>query len=154
MHVIDCDHHQDVHDVVTVEHQVQLPRKPSLRDVDSADVSTEDGEEILEDDMEGGVGSTATIGTESESKAEDPDDEWCSESESSSPDSLDSHGLVETEDADSEIQEQQQSLGVLVKTVDCSADGDQSSQSLSEPDSQQINLQQERVNCQPLDNVD
>ena len=145
MHVIDGGHHQDVHDVVGVEHQVQLPREPFLRDVDGPDVAAHDGDEILKDDMTGCARSSSSVRAESQAETNHSDDEGRGESKATAPDGGDGHGLVETEDADPEVEEEEDSLALRLETVDGGTDGDQSPQCLGEPDAQQIHLQQEVV---------
>ena len=145
MHVVLGHHHQHVHDVVRVEDEVQLAGEPFLRDPDGPDVDADDGDEILEDDMTGGVGSSTSVRAESETETNHPDDEGRGEGKATAPDGGDGHGLVETEDADTEVEQEEDCLAVRVETVDGSADGDQSPQCLGEPDAQQIHLQQEVV---------
>ena len=145
VHEVDGRHHQDVHDVVGVEHQVQLPREPFLRDVDGSDVAAHDGDEILEDDMTGGVRGPASVRTESQAETNHPDDEGRGEGKATAPDGGDGHGLVETEDADPEVEEEEDGLGVRVETVNGGTDGDEGPESLGEPNTQQVHLQQEIV---------
>ena len=145
VHEVHGGHHQDVHDVVRVEDQVQLPWEPFLRDVDGSDVPAHDGDEILKDDMTGGVRSPASVRAQSEAETNHSDDEGGGESKATAPDGGDRHGLVETEDADPEVEEEEDGLALRLETVDGGTDGDQSSQCLGEPDPQEINLQEEIV---------
>ena len=145
MHEVDGRHHQHVHDVVRVEQEVQLPREPFLRYVDGSDVSTEDSDEILEDDVAGGVGSSSSVRADPEAEADHPDDEGGSEGEAAAPDGGDRHGLVETENADPEVEEEEDGLGVGLETVDGGTDGDEGPQSLGEPYPQEVHLEQHVV---------
>ena len=86
MHVVLSHHHQHVHDVVRVEDQVQLAREPLLRDIKSAYIDSEDGEEVLEDDMAGGVWRPPSVGTEPEAETDHPDDEGGGEGKAAAPD--------------------------------------------------------------------
>ena len=141
VHVVLGHHHQDVHDVVGVEHQVQLAREPFLRDADGSDVAADDGDEILKDDMTGGVRSSSSVRAESQAETNHSDDEGGGESKATAPDGGDGHDLVEAEDADTDVEEEEDGLGVRVETVDGGTDVDQSPQCLGEPNSQQIHLQ-------------
>ena len=145
VHVVLRHHHQDVHDVVGVEHQVQLAREPFLGDVDGPYVAAHDGDEILEDDMTGGVRGSTSMGTESQAETHHADDEGGGESKAAAPDGGDGHGLVEAEDADPEVEQEEDGLGVRVETVDGGADGDEGPEGLGEPDAQQIHLEEEIV---------
>ena len=141
VHVVLGHHHQDVHDVVGVEHQVQLAGEPLLRDADGSDVDADDGDEILEDDMTGGVRGPASVRTESQAETNHPDDEGGCEGKATAPDGGDGHGLVETEDADPEVEEEEDGLGVRVETVNGGTDGDEGPESLGEPNAQHVHLQ-------------
>ena len=145
VHEVDGRHHQDVHDVVGVEHQVQLAREPFLRDADGSDVDADDGDEILEDDMTGGVRGSTSVGTESEAEADHSDDEGGGESKATAPDGGDGHGLVEAEDADPEVEEEEGGLALRLETVDGGTDGHEGPECLGEPDTQEVHLEQEVV---------
>ena len=145
VHEVDGRHHQDVHDVVGVEHQVQLAREPFLGDVDGPYVAAHDGDEILEDDMTGGVRGSTSMGTESQAETHHSDDEGGGESKAAAPDGGDGHGLVEAEDADPEVEQEEDGLGVRVETVDGGADGDEGPEGLGEPDAQHVHLEEEIV---------
>ena len=138
-------HHQHVHDVVGVEHQVQLSREPLLRNADGPDVDADDGDEILEDDMGGCVGSSSSIGTEPEAEADDPNAERGGEGEAAAPDSVDRHGLVEGENAKAEVEEEEDGLSVGLEAVDGGTDGDEGPQCLGEPYPQEVHLEQHVV---------
>ena len=145
MHEVDGRHHQDVHDVVGVEHQIQLPWEPFLRDVDGPDVAAHDGDEILKDDMTGCARSSSSVRAESQAETNHSDDEGGGESKATAPDGGDGHSLVEAEDADPEVEEEEDGLALRLETVDGGTDGDQSPQCLGEPDPQEVHLQEEIV---------
>ena len=145
VHVVLRHHHQDVHDVVGVEHQVQLAGEPFFGDADGSDVDADDGDEILEDDMAGGVRGSTSVGTESEAEADHSDDEGGGESKATAPDGGDGHGLVEAEDADPEVEEEEGGLALRLETVDGGTDGHEGPECLGEPDTQEVHLEQEVV---------
>ena len=95
MHLVDSSNHEHVHDVVRVEDKIYFAREPFLRNIDSANVSPKDGQDVLHDDVVGGVWSPSSPGTKSEQKAEDPYAEGGGESETPAPDGRDCHGLVQ-----------------------------------------------------------
>ena len=145
VHVVDGDDHEDVHDVVRVEHQVQLAREPLLRYVDCPNVSSNDCQQVLKYNVMNCPWSAPTVWTESQYQTEHSDYERSCEGKAPSPDSGDCHGLVEAEDAHSQVDEQQADLGLVVKAVDGRTDGHQRPQGLGEPDPQQVHLEQDQV---------
>ena len=134
-----------MHDVVGVEHQVQLSREPLLRNADGPDVDADDGDEILEDDVGGGVGRSTSVGTEPEAEADHPDAERGGEGEAAAPDGVDGHGLVERENAETEVEEEEDGLAVGLEAVDGGTDGDEGPQCLGEPYPQEVHLEQHVV---------
>ena len=59
-----------------------------------------------------------------------------------SPDCADSHGLVEAQEADAQVEEEQHALGLLGEAVDGGADVDQGAQGLREPDAEEVHLEE------------
>ena len=145
MHVVLSHHHQHVHDVVRVEHEVQLAREPFLRYADGSDVDADDGDEILQDDVCGGVRGSSSVRTEPQTEAQHADDERGGEGKAATPHCGDGHGLVQTEEADPEVEQQEGGLSVGLEAVDGGTDGDEGPQCLGEPDAQQVHLEQHVV---------
>ena len=61
------------------------------------------------------------------------------------PDCADCHGLVEAEEADPQVEQEQQALGLRGEAVDGGADDDQGAQGLREPDAEEVHLEESKV---------
>ena len=61
------------------------------------------------------------------------------------PDCADCHGLVEAEEADPQVEQEQQALGLRGEAVDGGADNDQGPQGLREPDAEEVHLEEGEV---------
>jgi len=135
VHEVYGSHHQHVHDVVRVEQEVQFAREPFFRYIHGSDVTSDDGDEILQDDVCGGVRGSSSVRTEPQTEAQHADDEGGGEGKAAAPHCGDGHGLVQTEEADPEVEQQEGGLGVGLEAVDGGTDGDEGPQCLGEPNS-------------------
>ena len=98
MHLINSSYHQHVHDVVRVEDEIHFTREPLFRNVDFPDVSANNWQDVLHDDIVGGVGCSSSPRTNSKQKAADTYAEGGGEGKPPTPDGRDCHGLVEAHD--------------------------------------------------------
>ena len=80
-------------------------------------------------------GAPPPYGLEPQTEAQHADDEGGGEGKAAAPHCGDGHGLVQTEEADPEVEEQEGGLSVGLEAVDGGTDGDEGPQCLSEPNS-------------------
>jgi len=66
-----------MHDVVGVAQKVTFSRKPFLWDVDGPDVTSNDGQQVLKNDSEGGVRGSTPKRAQSQRQTANADEEGC-----------------------------------------------------------------------------